>query len=818
MFEGPGRVPRIASRRPWGGRDQLALALLLGVGTLLGGVSGCFKPVPGASPLDVHGETAVIVPLEFSVEHGEASHDDACGEDCFLLRDGAAIRSQAIPYRQQHFELSLEAAWTNVVRGDDAWNQFLVQVIGYDRDERQVQKQEFAQGAGTSPFRSFSQGFYFEERDHVDHLVVRALLWNARGVARVRRFLLRAVPPPEAYLKVPPLAEVEDQPPKRWPRPAILPLDPAFESGVATFGFDVDGRMHVESAGPEATRLRVVDWPGRDSIDAAGTDLARGFAQRTVYRAGDAEDPSVELNAEVFRGSGILSLFYRTKDLEAGTRSIRFETLAAFSRLTRFHGLRAVETTRPSQVCLPVGVTVKPVLAIHDDADSGGIVFYFPYATETRRWYIEDYRVRARTGPCLSFEEGSDGLSVDWTGGARTPANRTPTTRTPTNQQASTADDEAGLRTLDRAVFVYPYRGHLRDAIEELSLSERSAGEPELLADRNPLEQSPLTTFWDLDLDGRIYGVARSLRMERYQPAEFASWIPGTRPELSYGHDGGLAWGSMMLTMKGIRIDPLASSMHRRDQAFRMLAFFLAQGAKTGAPTNYVMYRRWAAKLANPDDYRDHAFCQIWEFRLLDFLRFFDSPFLTDVERARAYDDLQRARPTYSPNAQNAGTFALPTENGGLWFDYYNQRFFEENPWIINTHITALVNIAHFIQLSERMNDSVGKAAWVHLFRLGLLGLFYATDQDWMWYGADRDPNELRYSARMDGPSGYHFYAATGWLPMLLEPVRAHAPEALSRLIALTERTLRARFLEREHPKETQAARDTLARFDAPSL
>ena len=59
---------------------------------------------------------------------------------------------------------------------------------------------------------------------------------------------------------------------------AIPPLDPAFESGVATaLGFDVDGRMHVESAGPEANTVRVVDWPGRDSIDA-GDRSARGFA------------------------------------------------------------------------------------------------------------------------------------------------------------------------------------------------------------------------------------------------------------------------------------------------------------------------------------------------------------------------------------------------------------------------------------------------------------------------------------------------------------------------------------------------------------
>ena len=91
-----------------------------------------------------------------------------------------------------------------------------------------------------------------------------------------------------------------------------------------------------------------------------GTD--RHVALRSERSIGPVT-PRTDVELEVGRGSGILSLFYRTKDLsEAGTRRLlTSETLAAFSRLTRFHeSPRGRDRDRVR--CLPVGVTVKPVL------------------------------------------------------------------------------------------------------------------------------------------------------------------------------------------------------------------------------------------------------------------------------------------------------------------------------------------------------------------------------------------------------------------------------------------------------------------------
>ena len=94
-----------------------------------------------------------------------------------------------------------------------------------------------------------------------------------------------------------------------------------------------------------------------------------------------------------------------------------------------------------------------------------------------------------------------------------------------------------------------------------------------------------------------------------------------------------------------------------------------------------------------PDVHRDRFLSRIWEFRLLDFLQFFDSSPFARTLSGRAPMTISTSALTCSPNAQNAGTFALPTETGGLWFGY--QSALSENRGL-STHITALVNIALF--------------------------------------------------------------------------------------------------------------------------
>jgi hypothetical protein len=336
--------------------------------------------------------------------------------------------------------------------------------------------------------------------------------------------------------------------------------------------------------------------------------------------------------------------------------------------------------------------------------------------------------------------------------------------------------------SFDFPIYVMPYRGSSASALQQLALGDHDVWDPRPTAD--------------------------ALRMLRYFPAEFASWIDAT--PYTYGHANGYAWGDMTATMKAISTDPLEPRALLRDQAFRMLAFFLEAGRKKGAPPNLMMAPQWTKEMKDPNQIRTIVFCQYWEFRLREFDRLLDSSYLTDPEKLEVYRALQSAKNVFAPSESG---FAKPTPNGGIWFDYLDLPISAELDWIINTHTTNLGNVGEFALLAKKMGQDDDYRWWQQLFRAGLDGLDYAIRQDWMWH--QRDVNELRYAKDSEeGPRDYHYFMLTAWVPRVAVLSLELAHDHTEMLLALERRLLEAEFL-RQDPTKFEQSKRSMAELEA---
>ncbi len=543
--------------------------------------------------------------------------------------------------------------------------------------------------------------------------------------------------------RIPARPEVENQPPIRWPRPPLSPL-PA-EVAVGPLRLELAARMGVVvirlDDGPE---VRYLGAPGA----TAGTSLSRGYAMRFAWIG-----PDEERDLEVFRGSPIASLFPRMR------HRLRDHAFEIPDRLTE---MIAFERDAPSigglrELALDPSRTTKPFVVFRAPDDSEGVVFFFPHRPEIRRWYLEDYTVTATLTAQVVAAPG----------------------RVEVRFPERALEDAS---TFDFPIYVMPYRGSAASAFEQFRIAE------------SPLDRdAPVLPggdgYWAMDKAQIPLSYRQSgLRMLRYFPGELASWIDASK--YTYGHPGGFAWGDMTASMKGIRTDPLEPRALLRDQAFRMLTFFVEAGRAKGAPPNLMMQPQWTKQMRDPGEIRTIVFCQYWEFRLEEYARLFDSPFLTDAEKAAIYGELQNARKVFDPERPG---FAKRTPNGGVWFDYLDVPIAETLPWIINTHATNLGNVGELALLARKLGRAADFDWWRRLFVAGLDGLDYAVSQDWMW--TPEDPNELRYARAFGGPRSYHFFMLLVWVPHLARLSVELAPERTRGLLALMDRLMVARFI-----------------------
>lgn len=573
--------------------------------------------------------------------------------------------------------------------------------------------------------------------------------------------------------RIPPLSEVEDQAPIRWPIRPLTPLPEVARVDPVELRLAAGGRVDIQNQ--DAPQVRYEGGAPFRGTPAAGTSLDRGYAKRFAWIEPEGQR-HIERYLEVFRGSPIVSIFQRVHLLE-GQHLLpeqRFSVPDHLTEVISFDGAAPVKGPLRAVRLDPAEVK-KPLVLVTTSDDTEGVLFFFPHRPEVRRWYVEDYVVTSTVQAEVEVTAGSVRV-------------RFPRATVP-----------KGRVSFDFPIYVMSYRGPAADAVEHFRI-----GQSGVLSEAPPFEGG--AGFWHPrsgDTAVPLHYQQAGLRMLRYFPTEQASWIDGST--LPYGHAGGYAWGLTTQAMKGVVTDPLASQALLRDQSFRMLTFFLEAGREKGAPPNLTMQPQWTKQMDDPNQIRTVVFCQYWEYRLPEFSRLLDSAHLTHVEKLAIHDDLQTARRVFDPST---GRFTTRTENGGVWFDYFDVQISGQQEWIINTHATNLANVGELALLARKVDREEDERYWRGLFVSGLDALDYVLSKDWIW--ASADPNELRYAKEWKGPRDYHKYMVRTWVPHIARLSIELAPERTEGLVALIQRLMKA-TLVLDDPKTLAQARARLA-------
>jgi len=706
---------------------------------------------------------------------GQQAHG---GTGSVRLTDGAAVQTPLIPYAQQFLRVAFSMKTDNIRRGKEPWNLAGAQISWLDAKQQEVGHTDLGLTVGTTDWTLHEGSYFREAKEEIAYFRVRLMVWEAQGTAWFDNVVVEETEPPEAFRKVPLLNEVEDNVPRFWALPELVPLPGLLDVGTMQLNFTPDLRFLIRPAdpkAPEVTRLDIRVSSGEPlGYKEAGLETDAGYCYRYKTLAESRSGyPALEVYSEAFRGSPILSEFIRVY-LANESKLPRFEVAFAvppnLDRLSYFVGNR-LETSVLGEAapCYRFGETTKPFFILHSADDTAGIVIYHPIPAEIRRWHIEDYVVELRpTIMCQPVRQDDGSFRLSW-------------------EFRDIAAGPGGFEhSFDFHAFMMPYAGSLKSALREFQVWEA-----DLTEDKPPLPASAKDGYWTEWPE--IGAGERILRMARYHPREFASWIPGGAGGC-YGHRDGHMWGAMTIQMKGIRVDPLADRALLRDHAIRMLRFFIERANDCGAPPDMSMWRELAARLPNPEDYFTHVFCQYWEYRMGEFRRLMQSPHLTADEKGQVYLALQRARNAFDPNAP--GSWTKLTPDGGYWFDYMNLPLWQENPWVINTHTTSVNVAGEFRQLAREMGEEADANWWEQVFQRGVDGLLYALGQDWMWYGDAHDANELRYAARQGGPRSYHSFMVSAWMPRVIRTAQAMDNYKVDPLVAYYRRIMQAQFLQ----------------------
>lgn len=730
----------------------------------------------------------------WEIVHGQVELDGQHahgGAGSVRLTDASALQTPLIPYQQQFIRVALWMRTEGIERGKDPWNLAGAQIAWFDANRQEMAHEDLGLTAGTTEWVCHEGGYFREAKEEVAYFQVRLMIWNTRGTAWFDDVAVEETEPPEAFRKVPLLSEVEDHMPRFWPLPELQPVTGPIDVGTLEVNFATDRDFFIRPADPRAPEIMRMDVTVNAAepvgFKEAGLEAAAGYywRHRSVAESRSSY-PALEVYTEAFRGSPIVSQFFRLymmNDSGVSRFEVGFGVPEALTQLSFFEGNRL--RTGPLEdtvVRYRFGYTPKPFIVLHDAEDSAGIVVYYPTPAEVRRWHVEDYIVEQTLDiVCRPVKQPNGRIRVSW------------------EFRDITTGPGGFEHSFDLTMFLMPYSGTKREALAQFQVWEA-----DLFDDIAPLPPSADQGYWTKWM-GSGPG-ERLLRMARYHPREFASWIPGGAGGC-YGHRNGHMWGNMTIQMKGIRVDPLAERALARDHAIRMLHFFIERANERGAPPDMSMWRELAARLPNPEDWFTHVFCQYWEYRLGEFRRLMQSPYLTEDEKGQVYLALQRARNVF--DADIPGSWTRRTPNGGYWFEYVDLPIWDESPWIINTHATSVGNAGQFWLLANERGEPADAQWWAEVFRRGVDGLLYALGQAWMWYGDAHDPNELRYGGKRGGPRSYHGYMLTAWMPEIIRTALLMDNYRVDELLAYYNRMMQARYLA-DDPKTLSAARDFL--------
>lgn len=710
----------------------------------------------------------------WTVGYGAPAWDGETGHaapGCMKLVDAGALWSPLIPIGDEFVQLSVWMKTDGILRGTDPWHQATVQVVYFDRERKSLGHFDPGQAIGTTDWTKVEALLHWERKSGVAFFQVGLLNWNCTGTSWFDDVELTVAPVPEAYRLMPPLAQIEKQPPRLWPMPKLgAEADTARGAGVSLrlAAGGASGRL-AGPAGAIAGSFRLAAQPPMASDARPRRQIARGYMERLAVMPAESSVPTpgtVEAYAEAFRGSPLTYYFWRAwlpRREQHHSLVGRLELDAPDAKLWGFEGDRLMPC--PEGRLTLDQTTTKPFVILRRPDDSGGLIIYHPIPAELRRWYLEDYRVEAEPRIRVQWRDGTLSYHTD---------KCTPTT-------------EGFIHSLDFYFAFMPYSGRLAEAMQQFAVCDR-----DLLADEPPFYGEAPRGMWQPYMD---YSTGqRLLKMARYFPREFSSHMDSSGWD--YGHPGGHGWGCTNATMKGIRVNPLAATALQRDHALRMLTFFVEYAGPQGAPWNCYTWRGGAMRMGDPALQYRSVFCQFWEWRMGEFRSLFaNSELVTAAEKARLYADLQRARHVFDPHSPGSWTVTLP--DGSYWFDYFDQppTRRRENLFIVNTHTTSLGNAGEFALMAREMHRPADEAWWSEIFTRGIDGLLWATAQDFMW--TEWDPNEVVYGGRSGGPQGYARYMVSEWLPHVMRlDVELGLEHRLDELLALQHRMMQAKYVQ----------------------
>lgn len=571
--------------------------------------------------------------------------------------------------------------------------------------------------------------------------------------------------------------------------PLPSPLTPIVHTGSVTIESDASG-FRASGVGPAIAWQEPFGRAGR-AIEAQ-TIVSRGFATRLAWTARRDLSPerfSVESYLEVFRGSPIISIFRRVwLDDFSEPLDQELQLSGAFDTLYTFEGRALIEAPL-GPVELDTIDTLKPIVVFYDSQRAAGVVLFFPHAGEIRRWFSEDYLVQQRSSVRISPVRSGDQttLIVSWP------------------ELAAPAPEPGGWTSFDGPIFVLPFSGAPGEALKELRFGQVELEPADALG-------FPSDGLWPARAPGFEAGgsgsMLSSLRLLRYFPTEFASWMDSTLDQR--GHAGGLGWGNTTSAMQGLHLDPLSSRALERDLAFRIAVFFLEAGTEKGAPPNLLTKSEYADRLSHPEEIRTIVFSQYWEHRMDEFRKLLRSPQLETIEAERMYSDLQRARAVFDIDGKYSWCEALP--QGGVWFNYFDLPLIPHGTYVINAHLTTIIVIGEFVSMARDFGRPGDEEHWRQLFVLGVEGLLEILADDAMWLPAP-DQNELRYQKNGARHCDYHLWTIGRWLPLIIERSADLAPNQIPALITLLRRLAQAPFLN-NHPEVRRDALELAEHWD----
>ncbi|HJN14225.1 MAG TPA: hypothetical protein QGH10_01980, partial [Armatimonadota bacterium] len=220
-----------------------------------------------------------------AIELDEDTPHDGAG--AVRLTDGARLQTPLIPYTEEFVRVALWMRTEGVERGAEAWHQAGGQIAWYDAEKNSMGHSDIGLTVGTTDWTQHETRFFREAKDGVAYISVGLMIWNATGTAWFDDVVVEATEPPEEYIKVPLLEQVENDPPIFWPVPPLQDADQPVDMGPVEVNFTATRDFMIrpaDAAAPEVSRVDIkVGGGGNMGYTESGWEAASGWHHRYKY-------------------------------------------------------------------------------------------------------------------------------------------------------------------------------------------------------------------------------------------------------------------------------------------------------------------------------------------------------------------------------------------------------------------------------------------------------------------------------------------------------------------------------------------------------